>query len=162
MEQKKDKHLTIDQVIKAFRAEHSDFRQARSKAKKLAKKIAAANGFSEEYGNGKMDYKYIINMLVKICAKCIIDGFPIEEYCLFHIHHHDTIGSVDIVTWDNRNDYNATEIRCIDFWCQRNFDIAIPLGNVSGSDFTLLLEPFKTCAEAVYTVKNLNQGEVNI
>lgn len=85
----------------------------------------------------------------------MIDRFPIEDYEIWEIPYSDRDGV--LMCWVNKKERETGEnfnpkYRCINFWCQRDFDIAIPLKLVYNPDeFPCWVNvPFVICDEAVY------------
>ena len=90
-------------------------------------------------------------MLLKVCRKCLQDGFPLEEYCLWEIPYGDKRGHiicfVHIKDYEEHHDFKKDiKIREIDFWCPYNSRMAIPQGLDNNSN----QYDCETCFEAVY------------
>ena len=148
-------HKFIDEMVEIFRKKYSSKLpdELEKAAAELAKKIAADNGYyPDPTDEDKYDeYEHAYNLIIKVCRKCLIDGFLIEGYKIWEIPYGDSDGK--LMCWANKKDLETGESKChsIDFWCQRDFNIAIPLKLVDNNpDEFPYSVPFETCGEAVF------------
>lgn len=151
-------YKTIDEMVKIFRKTYSLrlSEKLENAAAELAKKIAADNGYyPDDTDEDDDEYEHAYNLICKVCRKSLIDGFPIEDYEILEAPYSDSDGV--LICWINKKEWGTGESynpQChrIDFWCQRDFDIAIPLKLVYNSDeFPFWVNvPFITCGEAIY------------
>lgn len=103
------------------------------------------------YQDERRDFKYDLSqkkILLKVCRKCLEDGFPIEEYFYWEKPYGDIRGCIMVFThikdYENYRKKNKEDrrIRSIDFWCPRNAQKAIPQDiDCNKKD---------TCFEAIY------------
>lgn len=107
------------------------------------------------YVDAKYNFKYELEskeMLLKVCRKCLQDGFFLEEYFLWEIPYKNENGwimcFVNIEDFINCHQLNKTDtkIREIDFWCPYNSKVAIPQGLDNNSN----QYDCATCFDAVY------------
>lgn len=90
-------------------------------------------------------------MLLKVCRKCLLDKFPLEDYYLFEIPYSDQYGW--IMDFVNREEYESChkseadiKIHEIDFWCPFDKKLAIPQGLDNNSN----QYDCNNCFEALY------------
>lgn len=156
-------YKTIDEMVEIFRKTYSSklSEKLEKAAAEFAKKIAADNGYyPDDTDEDDEEYEYAYNLICKVCRKSLIDGFPIEDYEIWEIPYGDNDGT--LMCWVNKKEWGIgenynPECRCINFWCQRDFDIAIPLKLVYNPDeFPCRVDvPFVTCNEAIYLAKQV-------
>jgi len=90
--------------------------------------------------------------LLKVCRKCIIDDFPLQDYYLFEIPYGDSNGCfMDFVHSAEYDSHHSKPkendcIHEIDFWCGYNSKLAIP----QGTDKICSQFDCDTCQDAVY------------
>lgn len=152
-------YKTVKEMVEIFRKKYSSKLpdEIEKATAELAKKIAEDNGYYPDPTDEDKydDYEYAYNLIIKVCRKSLIDGFSIEDYEIWEIPYGDEDGT--LMCWVNKNEWGTGEnynpkCRCIDFWCQRDFDIAIPLKLVymPYADNVADSVPFATCGEAIY------------
>lgn len=152
-------YKTLEEMVKIFREKYSSKLpdELEKAAAELAEKLTLDCGYApsptdeDEYD----EYEYTYNLIIKVCRKSLIDGFPIEDYANWEVPYGDEDGV--LMSFVNKNEWGTGEnynpkCRCIDFWCQRDFDIAIPLGMAYiPEEFPKWNNvPFETCGEAIY------------
>ena len=132
------------------------------KAQELANTVAASSNLMPYTDDEDDDDMFVYEQIImKACRKSVIDGFPLQDYCLGEVPYGDKTGILayfdNIAEYGMGENYNPNAHEIV-FWCPYNSEIAIPHTLCCSSGIGLFNEKRKNCFDAVYQLEKPQKG----